>query len=304
MSSPRELLEPYLAERALYVTASTLEGDLFLLERFFEYCEDQDVTEVGQLGFEHLENYLEHQKSAVSKRGKPYSENYLYAAIHKPLLFLRWASCRGHTLVDFSEYSLPHRPTPNEIEVPTVEQVKMVLEAPDPNSPSGRRDRLILESFYTLGLRRRESHRLDISDVNLSRQTVRVVGKRQRERVLPLSDRLCGLLDDYFRQVRPALRPYPDEPALWISHQNGTRLSFTWLRAMVWRHSQKVGLSFYPHLLRHACATHMMEAGADLRKLQEFLGHNRLSSTQRYTHVSCEELRSVHQATHPRAEES
>lgn len=303
MSSTRELLEPFLVERALYVAESTLAGDAFHIERFFEFVEGLGLVHVGQISFSHLEAYHKELEGQTGRWGRPFSETHIFAALHKPLLFLRWAFCGGHTLVDFADYPLPHRPTPNEIQVPTVDQVKRVLEAPDPNSPAGKRDRLILESFYTLGLRRRESYRLDIPDVNLQKQTIRVVGKRQKERLLPLSDRFCKLLDNYFRQVRPALRPYPEEPALWISHQNGTRLSFTWLRAMVWRHSQKVGLEFYPHLLRHACATHMMEAGADLKKLQLFLGHARLCSTQRYTHVTCQELKSIHQATHPRANE-
>jgi integrase/recombinase XerD len=276
---------------------------VFHLERFFDYLEQRGVTHVGQLTFEHLNSYRAQLETATGRWGKPFSENHIFAALHKPRIFLRWAYQAEHTLVDFTDYPLPYRPTPNEVQIPTVDQVRRVLEAPDPESPSGRRDRLILESFYTLGLRRRESHRLDVSDVSLSKQTIRVVGKRQRERLLPLSDRLCKLLDRYFREVRPALRPYPEEPALWVSHQNGTRLSFTWLRAMVRRHSQKVGLEFYPHLLRHACATHMMEAGADIKQIQAFLGHLLPSSTQRYTHVTCQELKSVHQATHPRAGE-
>ena len=301
MSSPRALLEPYLAERALYVSESTVSGDLFHLKRFFAFLDERGVEHVGAISLEVLEAYRYRLDTVPGKRGTLASGAFKHKALHVPRLFLLWAFREGHTLVDFDSFPLPHRTLP-EIVVPTVVQAQKLLEAPSLNSPSGRRDRLVLESFYTLGLRRRESHRLNIDDLDLSRQTVRVMGKRSRERLLPLSSRLCKLFGDYIKQDRPCLRPFPSERALWVSPQNGTRLGHTYLRCIVWRNSEKLGLGrVYPHLLRHACASHMLEAGARLEQIQAFLGHAVPSSTDRYAQVTDSELQEHFKRYHPRA---
>ena len=300
MSSPRSLVDDYLAERSLYVASSTVANDITHLERFFEFLDGHGVEHVGLISFETLDAYRHSLETLPGKRGKIVSDAFKHAALKVPRFFLNWASCRGLTLVDFSLYPLPHR-TAKDISVPTVQQVSMLLDVPDTSRPQGWRDRLVLESFYTLGLRRRESHRLSIGDLNLSRQTVRVVGKRQRQRLLPLSDRLCQLLTEYLKRMRPQLRPFPDEQALWVSPQNGTRLGFTYLRDIVRRNSSRLGLQIYPHLLRHACATHMLEAGAGLKHIQAFLGHDSPSSTERYTKVTGPELRKEFDRCHPRA---
>lgn len=293
-------MEPYLLERSLTVSASTVTGDLFHLGRFVEDLEDKGVTHVGHISFELLNCYRQKLDTVTGKRGSLYSGAFKHKALQVARLFLLWSFREGHTLVDFSSYPLPHRTLP-EIEVPTVEQVRMLLEAPDASSPQGKRDRLILEFFYTLGLRRRESHRLDMGDLNFNQQTIRVMGKRQRERLLPLSQRLCRLLADYLKETRPYLRPFPEEQALWVSPQNGTRLGYTYLRNIVWLNSQKLGLGkIYPHLLRHACATHMLEAGAKLGQIQAFLGHSVPSSTERYAQVTDAELKREFQRCHPR----
>jgi len=301
MSSARALIEPYLEERALYVSASTVTGDLFHLHRFVEYLEESGLPHVGQVNFETLDEYRRRLDTVPGKRGTLASGAFKHKALQVPRFFMNWASSRGLALLDFSSYPLPIR-TQAEIMVPTVDQVEKLLEAPDERFPQGRRDRLILEFFYTLGLRRRECHRLELGDLNLTRRTVRVMGKRRRERLLPLSDRLCRLLGAYLKESRPYLRPLPEEQALWISSQTGSRLGFGSLRAIVWRSSEKLGLGrLYPHLLRHACATHMLEAGAKLEQIQAFLGHNVPDSTARYAQVTHEELKREFRRCHPRA---
>lgn len=301
MSSPRELLEPYLQERALAVSASTVTGDLFHLNRFFGFLKRCRVFHVGKVEFQLLDRYRRELETKPGRRGSPLSQAFKHKALHTVRLFLCWACGAGHTLVDFERYPLPHRTLP-EIVVPTVEQVKRLLEAPDSHSPSGRRDRMVLESFYALGLRRRESHRLDIGDLHFTKQTVRVLGKRQRERILPLSDRLCTLLGSYLKESRPRLRPFPDEQALWVSPQTGTRLSYTYLRDIVTRYARELGLQgLYPHVLRHAAATHMLEGGAKLSQIQAFLGHTVPSSTERYAQVTDDELKAEYRRCHPRS---
>ena len=301
MSSPRELLAPYLEERGLYVSAFTVRDDRFHLMRFFRFLDRQGVSHVGTVDLETLGAYQRYLETVPGERGKLASEAYLYKSLSLPKAFLRWALRRGLTLNDVESFPLPHRTHP-EPKIPTVEQVKKLLDATHTGSPQGKRDSLILESFYTLGLRRRESHQLDLVDLNLAKQTLRVRGKNQRERLLPVSDRLCGLFSDYLKKGRPYLRPCPDEEALWVSQCNGTRLCYESLRNTVLRAAKRVGVSgVYPHLLRHACATHLLEAGAKLSVIQAFLGHNSPDSTERYTHVSQQELQTVFGRCHPRA---
>lgn len=301
MPSPRELLEPYLVERALYVAEATVSHDRFHLGLFFEFLDSRSVHEVGAVTFQDLDAYSHHLDTVPGKRGKTASPAHKQKALQVSRLFLSWACCAGHSLVDFERYQLPHRVRVEMVEVPSVEQVKKLLEAPDTSRPQGRRNRLVLESFYTLGLRRRESYQLSLSDISLSKRTVRVLGKRRRERTLPLTDRLTELFRRYLQEDRPRLRPNPGEEALWVSPQTGNRLSFTYLRVVVGGYAKKLGLgNIYPHLLRHACATHMLEGGATLQEIQLFLGHSSPNSTERYAHVGAEELKAVFKACHPR----
>ncbi len=300
MSSPRELLEFFLVERSLYVAEVTVQGDRRYLESFFAFLDSVGADHIGMVDFECLARYREHLERQSGRWGRGFGNAFIHKSMQVPRLFLNWAFSNGHTLVDFTLYPLPHRVSA-EIEVPTVDQVKQLLAAPDTSTPSGLRDFLILEFYYTLALRRRESHRLDLSDIKLTRKTVRVVGKKSRERLLPLSDRLCVEIDRYLRESRPQLRPYPDEQAFWISPQNGGRLGYTYLREIVHRHSKRLGLKIYPHLLRHASATHLLEGGAELPHIQAFLGHSNPNSTERYAKVQPLELKAEFERCHPRA---
>ena len=119
---------------------------------------------------------------------------------------------------------------------------------------------------------------------------------------MPLSDRLCKLLDSYLKSTRPNLRPFPDEEALWVSSYSGRRLTSESLLNIVTKYGKQVGLDgMHPHLLRHCCATHLLESGADLRWIQRFLGHASTQSTDLYTRVDSEELKREFRRCHPRA---
>ena len=299
MSSPRELLEDFLAERALYVSESTVRDDRFHLRRFFRFLESEGVEDVAGVGFDHLDRYRVHLETVPGERGAIASPSYCHKSLAISRHFLN--SCEELVLVDFSLYQLPHVVKAKPVKVPSPDQVKLLLEAPNSKTPPGLRDRLILESFYTMALRRRESQRLSLADISLNKKTVRVMGKRQRERILPLADRLAKLLSVYIKDVRPHLRPLSQESALWISPQTGKRLGFTYLCEIVVRNAKRLGLGkMTPHLLRHAGATHMLEGGARLEDIQLFLGHSSPTSTERYTHVDLQQLKAVHQRSHPR----
>ena len=187
-----------------------------------------------------------------------------------------------------------------------------LLEAPDSSTPLGRRDRAILELFYACGLRLSELVSVDLEDVNLSSRLLRVTGKGGKERMVPFNRPAAAAIRAYLmdrplvqrapagRRLHARARSIPDP--LFLNYRGGrlsTRSVDRLVRRYVAQSSIKLGIS--PHALRHSFATHLLERGADLRAIQELLGHSRVSTTQRYTHVSAAQLTQVYRKTHPRA---
>ena len=207
----------------------------------------------------------------------------------------------------------------------SMDEMVKLLEMPDVSEPLGRRDRAILELFYASGLRLSELVGLDLDDVNLSGRMVRVMGKGAKERLVPFNSTTASALRAWLKdraalitfeiptassgraKRRPgspessARRDAPEHP-LFVNFR-GSRLSGRSVQRLVARYvaqcSTRFGIS--PHALRHSFATHLLERGADLRAIQELLGHVQLSTTQRYTHVNAAQLLEVYRKAHPRA---
>ena len=202
------------------------------------------------------------------------------------------------------------RKMPAHLDEPAMRQL---LEAPDPATPLGRRDRAILELFYATGLRLSELVSLDLEQVNLRGRLLRVRGKGGKERLLPFNRTAAAAIQRHLpdrrallapaQPARPRGRPVTAAPdALFLNYRGG-RLSARSVDRLVRRYvaasSVKTGIS--PHALRHSFATHLLERGADLRAIQELLGHSRISTTQRYTHVNAAQLTRQYKKFHPRA---
>lgn len=210
-----------------------------------------------------------------------------------------------------------------------VEEMSKLLDQPDSATPLGRRDKAIMELFYASGLRLSELVGLDLDDVNLAGRVVRVLGKGRKERIVPFNQSTADALRRWLadreqfvrtipREQTPAARipgsgrragreqiaggrPRTREP-LFLNYQGGrlsTRSVDKLVRKYVAQCSTRYGIS--PHALRHSFATHLLEAGADLRAIQELLGHARLSTTQRYTHVNAAQLIDTYRKAHPKA---
>jgi integrase/recombinase XerC len=198
-------------------------------------------------------------------------------------------------------------------------EMARLLEMPDPATPLGRRDRAILELFYASGLRLSELVGLGIEDVNLGSRVVRVLGKGGKERLVPFNRKaeaaIRAWMQDWYairgdaasapataggRAKKP--RPSPRRDPLFLNYQGGrlsTRSVDRLVRKYVAACSTRFGIS--PHALRHSFATHLLERGADLRAIQELLGHSRLSTTQRYTHVNSAQILEAYRKAHPKA---
>jgi integrase/recombinase XerD len=188
-----------------------------------------------------------------------------------------------------------------------VAQVEALLEAPDAEQAEGIRDRALLELLYACGLRISEALGLDLEDISLVEATVRVIGKGDRERRLPVGDVALAALERYLDEVRPvylakAQRPLARGGPFFLSRR-GHRLARMSAWRLIRRAALKGGISGHvtPHTLRHSFATHMLEGGADLRVVQELLGHASITTTQLYTHLTGERIRQVYARAHPRA---
>ena len=196
--------------------------------------------------------------------------------------------------------------------VPSVDDVFELLQG-DAETPSRCRDRAIFEVLYGCGLRVSELSALDVADIDFARRVLRVrEGKRSKQRDVPLGAAALAALQDYMRQSRQVLSNRGQrlhtsgqvDAALFLNFRGG-RLGVRSIRRIVHAACGKFrsGIRFGPHGLRHACATHMLDSGADLRTIQEILGHASLQTTQRYTHVSIERLMQAYDASHPRAKD-
>ena len=183
----------------------------------------------------------------------------------------------------------------------SVHEMSTLLATPDASQPLGCRDRAILELFYASGLRLSELVGLDVEDVNLSARMVRVMGKGAKERIVPFNDTTKKAIAAWLKERGPLVERGKGDP-LFVNFR-GSRLTGRSVQRLVARYvglcSTRFGIS--PHALRHSFATHLLERGADLRAIQELLGHVALSTTQRYTHVNSAQLLDVYRKAHPRA---
>lgn len=177
-------------------------------------------------------------------------------------------------------------------------EIATLIEVPG-ETDSARRARAILELLYATGIRCAELVGLDLGDIDLQARTVRVLGKGSKERVVPFGHPALAALNAY---LSARLHARPRSPAVFVNARGG-RLTDRWVRRIVTHRVQQVAFKrrLSPHSLRHSFATHLLERGADLRSIQELLGHTSLSTTQRYTHVNAKHILDIYKKTHPRA---
>ncbi|MEN8614509.1 tyrosine recombinase XerC [Dehalogenimonas sp. THU2] len=187
----------------------------------------------------------------------------------------------------------------------TTDEIERLLSAPDQITPQGLRDRAIMELIYAAGLRISELTSLQLEQVDLYSRELRVWGKGSKERLALIGQPAAMAIKTYLKRGRPELmKDKKPNSALFVNYQ-GTRLTARWIQELVLKYARQAGIrqEVHPHLLRHSFATHLLDGGADLRVVQELLGHASLSTTQIYTHVSRNQARKVYLASHPLAHE-
>ena len=182
-------------------------------------------------------------------------------------------------------------------------EIELLLQAPDTSNKYGIRDKCILEVLYATGVRVSELTHITINDVDLEEYSIRVAGKGKKTRIVLLGEKAVKSIKDYYRLARPYfLNASRGDPEAVFLNKSGTRLSARSVRNILNKHIEAIALNqkISPHTLRHTFATHLLEGGADLRSVQEFLGHEKLSTTQIYTHLTKDNIKSVFDYNHPR----
>ena len=216
--------------------------------------------------------------------------------------FLSWLHEKGFTLTDLSAaVKLPRREISLPKRILSEAEVKYFLSLPDIHSRKGIRDKAILELLYSAAIRRAELTRLNLYDLSVEEQTIRVSGKGKKERVLPVGNTALYWLLKYIEEVRQPRSA--KEPALILDLVSRHRIRKQTINNLirVYVKNSRLSKKVTPHTLRHSCATHLLKNGADIRYIQELLGHASVATTQIYTRVVIKDLKKVYQNTHPRA---
>lgn len=291
-----------LEERAY--SQRTVDAHKWALRMFLRWSEERDLRTARQITRPILESYqrwLFHYRKAD---GRPLGVTTRRMRLGAVQRFFAWL-CRDHRLdanpaADLEMPRKPYRSLPKAL---TLSEVETILNVPDIADPLGIRDRAILETLYATGIRRSEAVRLDVDDLDLERGMLTVrKGKGGKDRVVPVGKRAGLWLSSYLERARPLLETAGTDRALFLTGY-GERFSAMYLGNWVRRVIKTAGIPHTGscHLFRHSCATHMLENGADIRFIQQMLGHARLDTTQIYTEVSILQLREVHARTHPHA---
>jgi integrase/recombinase XerD len=250
---------------------------------------------LADVGTDELSDFLmERKKSGLA------ASSLRIATVHLKVFF-RWLASRGKLPMDPAEPLLSPRPDQTLPETLHGSEVKKLLNLIDPAKPLGRRDLAMLELFYASGLRLSELCSVRLEGLDLDEGFIRVTGKGNKTRIVPVGGRAREAVTDYLRNERPSLVTKRTSSEIFISIR-GTRLSPDRVRQIVKERAALAGIeqNVYPHLLRHSFATHLLEGGADLRVIQELLGHADIATTQIYTHVDGARLKAIHKKFHPR----
>ncbi|MFH1647231.1 MAG: tyrosine recombinase XerC [Chloroflexota bacterium] len=264
-----------------------------LLE-FFNYVKSLGVESFRDINKQTLRGYLSHlmehgsAKSSIARRLSAIRSFYRYLMREEMVP----ASPAATTTSPRLDRRLPA--------FLTVEEAKRLVEAPDLSQPQGQRDRALLELLYASGLRVSELVSVDVDQVNLVTNEIRVWGKGSKERVVLIGAPAAHALSAYINEGRRELLGGRKSPALFVNRYGG-RLPARTVQKLLEKYALTIGKKVHPHMLRHTFATHLLDGGADLKVVQELLGHADLSSTQIYTHVTQSQARKVYLAAHPMA---
>ena len=296
-----QLIAQYEEHLALVrnLSDNSIRGYVGDLESFLAHMEKLNVLEFKDLTIEHIRSWLANLQTTGVARST------LTRRIVSIRAFTNWAAANGWLTSDLgAKLAIPkaHRTLPEILNVDEAAQVLKALEvkAGEEETAINLRDLAMLEVLYASGIRVSELCGLNLSDIDQSRNTLSVIGKGDRQRVVPLGIPAVKALQNYLSNGRAEFLNNKSADAVFLGTR-GKRIDQRTVREVVYEAMKAVGATMGPHGIRHSAATHLLEGGADLRTVQEILGHASLATTQIYTHVSPERLQSAYKQAHPRA---
>ncbi|MEJ1334504.1 MAG: site-specific tyrosine recombinase XerC [Candidatus Sedimenticola sp. (ex Thyasira tokunagai)] len=281
---------------------ATIKGRDHYLSVFIIWCDERSLKRPNEITKPILERYQRHLYLHRKKDGEPLSFRSQHTHLVPIRAWFKWLTRQNHILYNpASELDLPRLEKRLPKHVLSQPEVETVLNQADINDALGIRDRAMLETLYSTGMRRMELIGLKLYDIDVDRGTVMIrQGKGKKDRMIPIGERALAWIDKYLIEVRPELVTGIDEGVLYLTNLSEpftpnrlTQLVRNYVQ------SAEIGKTGACHLFRHTMATLMLEHGADIRFIQEMLGHADVSTTQIYTQVSIRQLKEIHTATHP-----
>lgn len=269
---------------------------------FLDYLAGAGVTQISEITKEVVKGY-QHTLYYHGRDGKALSLGTQSKKLYSVKAFCKFLVRESYLLYDpAGDIDFPKLPRRLPRDILSLREVKRLLDAPDINTILGIRDKAILELLYSAGMRNTELRDLRICELDTRRGELRITsGKGGKSRIVPIGEAASHYISLYLEHSRPRLLKESDKGCLFLSHK-GEKLSKAGLGAIVKKYARmaKIRKNVGCHTLRHTCATHMLKGKADLRYIQELLGHQCLSTTQIYTKVELSDLRKVHAECHPR----
>jgi integrase/recombinase XerD len=297
-----KLIPLYLKELKVlnrsYYTIRVIKYNLLNFARFLETEQTHDIEELSP---DLMEEYQQELAFRLTAKGKLLSLRTQEKLLSSAKGFTRYLKEKDYLVSDPGErIKLPKQPKRLPKVILSVAEVRQLLDAPDMRSNQGYRNRIIVEILYDTAIRRLELANIKTTDLDLNAGYIRIEGKGNKDRVVPLSQRVCELTLNYIMAVRPFLLRGDDHGWL-ILNRWGHKMDPNGIWAVVKRCTYLAGIkkNVTTHSLRHTCATHMLKNGAPTRHLQMMLGHESLESTQIYTHVTINDLKEIHARYHP-----
>jgi integrase/recombinase XerD len=271
------------------------------LRSFTAFIKEAEVTEIEDIAAGLLEEYQQELAFRLTKKGNLLSLRTQGQLLLTLKSFTRFLKEKDHLLSDpAGKIKLPKKPQRLPKVILTTSDVKKLIYSPDTRTNKGYRNRIILEILYDTAIRRAELASIKLSDLDLDAGYIRIRGKGDKDRVVPLSKRVCELIQNYIMGIRPYFIKDKDNDYL-ILNRWGKKMdpNAVWAVVKSCSHAANIKKNISTHTLRHTCATHMLKNGAPVRHIQELLGHESLESTQIYTHVTINDLKEIHAKYHP-----
>jgi integrase/recombinase XerD len=298
----KELIHIYLKHlKALGRSNYTIKGAKYGLCQFARFLESEQAQDIDDLTDEVLAEYQQELSFSLTAKGKPLSLRTQAQLLGVVKGFTRFLKNKDYVIHDPAEaIKLPRKPKRLPKVILSPKEVKRLLNAADMRTNRGYRNRIILEILYDTAIRRAEVSNIKLADLDLDAGYIHIRGKGDKDRVVPLSKRVCELVRNYILMVRPAFLQGKD-PGHLILNRWGHKMDANGIWAVVKRcaHLARIKKNVTTHTFRHTCATHMLKNGAPVRHLQEMLGHESLESTQIYTRVTINDLKEIHARYHP-----